>query len=146
MPRKKSVRFQKPKIKEKDREKKVSNIKSFSRLKGMKDILFDEYRYWDLVIKKATEMARVYGFRRIDTPVLEDAKLYERSTGKGSDIVTKEMYTFIDKNGERVSLRPEATPSLTRAYIEHGMFNLPQPVKMFWLGPIFRHEKPQAGI
>jgi len=132
-------------MKEKEKEKKVSSIKSFSRLKGMKDILFDEYRYWELVIKKATEMARVYGFRRVDTPILEDARLYERSTGKGSDIVTKEMYTFVDKNGERVSLRPEATPSLTRVYIEHGMFNLPQPVKMFWLGPIFRHEKPQAG-
>ena len=145
MPRKKNMKFQKSKFREKEKEYKPSGIKSFSRLKGMKDILFDEYRYWDLVIRKASDMAKVYGFRRIDTPVLEDARLYERSTGKSSDIVTKEMYTFVDKNGERVSLRPEATPSLTRAYIEHGMFNLPQPVKTFWLGPIFRHEKPQAG-
>lgn len=141
MPRRKNIKTQKSGIKEK--EKKYNIL--FSRLKGMKDVLFDEYKYWDLVIKKATELARVYGFRRMETPVLEDTKLYERATGKGSDIVTKEMYTFIDKNGERISLRPEATPSLVRAYIEHGMFNLPQPVKMFWLGPIFRHEKPQAG-
>ena len=117
----------------------------YSRLRGMKDILFDEYKYWDLVIKKATELAKAYGFKRIETPVLEKAELYERSTGKTSDIVTKEMYVFVDKNGERVALRPEATPGLVRTYIEHGMLNLPQPVKMFWVGSLFRHEKPQAG-
>ena len=90
-------------------------------------------------------MAKIYGFNRIDTPILERAELYERSIGKNTDIVSKEMYSFIDKNGDKIALRPEATPSLVRAYIEHGMFNMPQPVKMFWLGPVFRHEKPQAG-
>jgi histidyl-tRNA synthetase len=121
-------------------------IKSrYVRLRGMKDITFDEYKYWELVIKKATELAKAYSFKRIETPILEKAELFERSTGRTSDIVTKEMYTFVDKNGERVSMRPEATPGLVRTYIEHGMFNLPQPVKMFWLGPLFRHEKPQAG-
>lgn len=117
----------------------------FSRLRGMKDILFEEYRYWSLVTKKASDLAGAYGFRRIDAPLLEKLELYERSSGKTSDIVAKEMYSFVDKGGERVALRPEVTPGLVRAYIEHGMFNLPQPVKMFCLGPVFRHDKPQAG-
>ena len=117
----------------------------FSRLRGMKDVLPKEYKYWNLVIRKASELAKVYGFERIETPILEHLELYERSTGKDSDIVSKEMFTFIDKNGEKVALRPEATPGLVRSYIEHGMFNLPQPVKLFWLGPLFRHEKPQLG-
>lgn len=117
----------------------------FSRLRGMKDVLPKEYRYWNLVIRKASELAKAYGFKQIETPVLEHLELYERSTGKSSDIVSKEMFNFIDKNGEKVALRPEATPGLVRSYIEHGMFNLPQPVKLFWLGPLFRHEKPQLG-
>lgn len=119
--------------------------KMFYRLRGMKDILPDEYRYWSLVVKKASELAKAYSFRRIETPILENLELYERSTGKSSDIVTKEMFSFIDKNGEKVALRPEATPGIVRSYIEHGMFNLPQPTKLFWLGPVFRHDKPQAG-
>jgi len=143
MPKKKVIKIKETKVKTGESGKR--GARRFSRLRGMKDILFDEYRYWDLVIKKASELAKTYGFRRIKTPVLENLELYERSTGKGSDIVTKEMYSFVDKNGEKVALRPEATPGLVRAYIEHGMFNLPQPVKVFWLGSIFRHDKPQAG-
>ncbi|MDO8260373.1 MAG: histidine--tRNA ligase [Candidatus Magasanikbacteria bacterium] len=119
--------------------------KNFSRLRGMKDVLFEEHKYWDLVEKKARDLAKVYGFNRISTPVMEKLDMYERSTGKETDIVSKEMYSFVDKSGEKVALRPEATPGLVRAYIEHGMFNLPQPVKMFWLGPCFRHDKPQSG-
>jgi histidyl-tRNA synthetase len=136
------------KSREKDNEREPRQPKKasrFSRLRGMKDILFDEARYWDLVEKKANDMAAVYGYKRIITPVLERAELYERSTGKETDIVSKEMYSFTDKSGDRVAMRPEATPGLVRSYIEHGMFNLPQPVKMYWLGPLFRHEKPQAG-
>ncbi len=116
-----------------------------SRLRGMKDILFDEYRYWDVVVEKALDLADVYGFKKIDTPVLEYYDLYERATGQDTDIVSKEMYMFTDKSGEKLALRPEATPGLVRSYIEHGMFNLPQPVKMAWMGPLFRHEKPQSG-
>ncbi len=119
--------------------------KFISRLRGMKDVLPDEYKYWNLIFKKALELSKSYGFRRMETPVLEALELYERSSGRSSDIVTKEMFSFIDKNGDRIALRPEATPGLVRAYIEHGMFNLPQPVKLFWLGPVFRHDKPQAG-
>lgn len=117
----------------------------FSRLRGMRDVLFSEYKYWDLVLRKAKELAATYGFRLIKTPVLEKYSIYERTTGKVTDIVSKEMYSFVDKSGDKVALRPEATPSLARAYIEHGMFNQPQPVKMLWLGSLFRHEKPQFG-
>ncbi len=138
MPRKAS---KKTKVK----TKKEKKIKSFSRLRGMKDVLFDDYKYWELVIKKASDLAKMYGFKRIEIPILEKAELYERSSGKTSDVVSKEMYIFVDKNKEKVALRPEATPGLVRAYIEHGMFNLPQPVKMFFWGPLFRHEKPQSG-
>ncbi len=146
MPRistKKNIRqYGKPK---EDKSVPRNKNKSFYKLRGMKDVLFDEHKYWDLVINKANNLARIYGFKRIETPVLETAGMYERSTGKETDIVTKEMYSFADKNGDKVALRPEATPSLVRAYIEHGMFNLPQPVKMLWIGPLFRHEKPQSG-
>ena len=128
-----------------EKQSKSRKPNKYSRLRGMRDILFDEYRYFDLVIKKASDLAAVYGFKRIETPILEKLDLYERSTGKETDIVSKEMYSFVDKGGDKVALRPEATPGLVRAYIEHGMFNLPQPVKIFWLGPLFRHEKPQSG-
>jgi len=131
--------------KEKDRFPKEKRERTYSRLRGMRDVLFDEYRYYDLVEGKARDLAEVYGFRRVITPVLEKAELYERATGKATDIVSKEMYVFPDKNGERVAMRPELTPSMVRAYIEHGMFNLPQPVKMFTIGSCFRHEKPQSG-
>jgi histidyl-tRNA synthetase len=117
----------------------------FVRLRGMKDIIFDENKYWDLVIKKASDLAEIYGFKKIQTPILEGLELYKKSTGETSDIVSKEMYSFVDKNGEKVAMRPEITPSLVRAYIENGMLNMPHPVKMYSYGPIFRHEKPQAG-
>ena len=133
----------------KNKDKKFHDInrkrRGFKRIRGMKDILFDEYRYWDLVVNKAGNLAKTYSFKQISTPLLENLELYKRSSGKSSDIVNKEMYSFIDKNGEKLAIRPEATPGMARAYIEHGMFNLPQPIKMFWLDPLLRHEKPQSG-
>lgn len=132
----------KEKPKKEGREKRG---KRYNRLRGMKDVLFEEHKYWDIIETKARDLAAYYGFKRIQTPVLERLDLYERSTGKETDIVSKEMYSFIDKGGDKVAIRPEATPGLVRAYIENGMFNLPQPVKMFWWGPLFRHEKPQSG-
>lgn len=135
-------------FKKKEAEEKIFKVrrgKFVPRLRGMKDILPDEYKYWNLVIKKASELSKAYGFRRIDTPVLEGLELFERSSGRTSDVVTKEMFSFVDKNNDKIALRPEATPGIVRAYIEHGMFNIPQPVKLFWLGPVFRHDKPQAG-
>jgi len=129
----------------KEEELKKPKLTKYSKLKGMKDVLFDEYKYWDLVIKKASDLAGTYGFKRMDIPVLESEALYEKSTGKATDIVTKEMYSFVDKSGDRIALRPEATPGLARAYNDHGMFNMPQPVKALFIGPLFRHEKPQSG-
>ena len=124
---------------------KVKRNNRFSRLRGMKDVLFDEYKYWDLIVRKAVDLADFYGFCRIETPILEKLNLYERTTGQDTDIVSKEMYSFVDKSGDKIALRPEATPGIARAYIEHGLFNKPQPVKTFQLGPLFRHEKPQSG-
>lgn len=126
-------------------KKKSDRNKKFNRLRGMRDILFEEYKYWDLIKNKAGNLAKYYGFNRIETPILEKLGLYERSTGKDTDIVSKEMYSFLDKSGDKIALRPEATPGIMRAYIEHGMFNQPQPVKTYWTGPVFRHEKPQSG-
>ena len=120
-------------------------VKNFFRLRGMKDVMPDDLKYWNLVKKKAGDLAIAYGFKQIDTPIMENLELYERSSGKTSDIVTKEMYSFVDKGGNKVALRPEATPSLVRAYIEHGMINQPQPVNFYWLGQVFRHDKPQSG-
>lgn len=127
------------------KESRERRAKQYSRLRGMKDVLFEEHAYWEIIGSKANDLAKTYGFNRIETPILEKLELYERSTGKETDIVSKEMYSFIDKSGDRVALRPEATPGLVRAYVEHGMFNLPQPVKMCMIGPLFRHEKPQSG-
>src|SRR3990167_2402635 len=121
-------------------------LKEISRLRGMRDILPEEYRYSEYVIARAERICVQYGFAKTELPVLEQQALYERSTGKQSDVVSKEMYTFIDKDGDKVALRPEATPGLVRSYVEHGLFNLPmQPVRLLWTGNLFRREKPQAG-
>lgn len=133
------------KAKDEAKIKKPRKPQRFSKLRGMKDVMVKEGKYWSLIMKKAEDLAQIYGFNRIDTPVLERLSLYEKSTGKETDIVSKEMYSFIDKGGDKIAIRPEATPGIVRAYIEHGMFNMPQPVKTFWFGPVFRHEKPQSG-
>jgi len=114
-------------------------------LRGFKDILPGEQKYWDLIRDKVKKLAFDYGFSRIDLPVLEETALFVRTVGKETDIVAKEMFSFIDRGGDNVSLRPEATASVARAYINHGMLNLPQPVKLFYMGPMFRYERPQSG-
>lgn len=86
-----------------------------------------------------------YGFERIDTPILESTDLYLRGTGESTDIVQKEMYTFKTKGGDSLTLRPEGTPGIVRAYIENGMNVRPHPVKLFYWGPMFRHDQPQHG-
>lgn len=114
-------------------------------LRGMRDILPSEQRYWRFVSKKIESLARGYGYDRIDTPIIEETGLFVRSAGKQSDVVEKEMFSFVDKGGENVTLRPEGTASVARAYINHGMFSLPQPVKLYYTGPMFRYERPQHG-
>lgn len=124
---------------------KVSGKKTPQVLRGFKDTLPGEQKYWDLLRKKADQMSLDYGFERIDFPYLEETSLFNRSVGKETDIVEKEMFSFLDRGGENVSLRPEATAQVARAYINHGMFNLPQPVKLFYMGPMFRYDRPQSG-
>ncbi|MBU4331639.1 histidine--tRNA ligase [Patescibacteria group bacterium] len=114
-------------------------------LRGMKDILPQEQKYWELIRSKVEKLAPVYGFGKIDTPLLEETRLFERAVGEGTDIVEKEMFSFTDQGGDNISLRPEATASIVRAYTEHGMLNLPQPVKLWYWGPMFRYDRPQAG-
>lgn len=111
----------------------------------MHDILPEDFAYFNKVQKAIENVARYYGFSRIETPVLEFAEIFSKGTGSGTDIVEKEMYTFRTKGGDLVALRPEYTPVVMRSYIEHGMHNMPQPVKLWYLGPCFRHERPQAG-
>ena len=85
------------------------------------------------------------GFGQIDTPIFEDSELFVRTVGEATDIVRKEMYTFTDRGGRSLTLRPEGTAPVCRAYLEHGMHKLPQPVKLWYTGPMFRYEAPQSG-
>ncbi|MBI2476959.1 histidine--tRNA ligase [Candidatus Uhrbacteria bacterium] len=130
---------------EEDATKRKATIKTPDALRGMKDILPDEQPYYEYFRRKAQDIAETYSFGRIDTPILEDVRIFERSVGKMTDIVEKEMYVFEDKGGDRVALRPESTASVARAYINHGMLNLPQPVKLWYMGPMFRYDRPQSG-
>jgi histidyl-tRNA synthetase len=114
-------------------------------LRGFRDILPEEQARWDMVRDTVRNVADAYSFGRIELPILERAELFARTVGKQTDIVEKEMYAFDDPAGEKVCLRPEATASVARAYINHGMLNLPQPVKLWYLAPMFRHDRPQAG-
>lgn len=113
--------------------------------KGMHDILPIDQPYWAFVLKKSKAILEEYGFERIDTPIVETTSLFVRSVGEGTDIVEKELYAFKTKGGEQLALRPELTAGLVRAYIEHGMQVLPQPVQVWTVGPVFRHDNPQAG-
>ena len=117
----------------------------FQAPRGTADLLPEEQKYRRYIESKAVALARSYGFGRIDSPVFEDAALFVRSVGEGTDIVEKEMYTFEDRGGDTVTLRPEGTAPVCRAYLEHGMHNLPQPVRMYYFCPVFRYERPQAG-
>lgn len=113
--------------------------------RGTRDILPEEQRYFDFIFGMADAESRRSGFGRIETPIIEDASLFERSVGKETDIVEKEMYTFKDKSGNIIALRPEGTASVVRSFIQHGMQNLPKPLKFYYSGPMFRYERPQAG-
>ena len=113
--------------------------------RGTSDILPQEQAYWRYIEQKVVDICQLYGYERIDLPAFEDTSLFSRSIGEGTDIVEKEMYTFEDKGGNKITLRPECTAPVCRAYLEHGMHNLPQPVKLYYFASIFRYERPQAG-
>lgn len=113
--------------------------------RGTTDLLPDEQKYWRYIEDRAVALARRYGYGRIDTPVFEDSGLFVRSVGAGTDIVEKEMYIFEDRGGDSITLRPEGTAPVCRAFLEHGMHSLPQPVRLYYFCPVFRYERPQAG-
>ncbi|NLT43865.1 MAG: histidine--tRNA ligase [Anaerolineae bacterium] len=113
--------------------------------RGTQDILPEDQPYWEFVRSTAADVCRRYGFERLDIPLFEETSLFVRGVGEGTDIVDKEMYSFEDKGGTELTLRPEFTAGVIRAYIEHGMHTRPQPVKVFSIGPAFRYERPQAG-
>ncbi|OHA82572.1 MAG: histidine--tRNA ligase [Candidatus Yonathbacteria bacterium RIFCSPLOWO2_01_FULL_43_27] len=113
--------------------------------KGMRDILDKEYYAFQGFFEKASEVAIYYGFRPIETPILERETVFTSSLGVGTDIRDKEMYSLKTKGGDHLAMRPEGTAAVMRAYLEHGMHTLPQPVMLYYYGPFFRHENPQRG-
>lgn len=116
-----------------------------SSVRGTHDILPGEVEKWQYVERMARDLCGRYGYVEIRTPIIEREELFAKGTGATTDIVQKEMYTFTDKGGERIALRPEATPSMVRAYVEHALEQALPVVKLFTMGPMFRHERPQKG-
>src|SRR6202035_2831968 len=119
--------------------------KRVQSVKGRRDLLPPETAVWAAVEAVARRVFGIYGYGEIRTPVLEETELFVRGVGESTDIVGKEMYTFADKKGRSLTLRPENTAPVARAYVEHGMQNLVAPVKLFYIGPQFRYERPQKG-
>jgi len=113
--------------------------------KGMRDIMNDDYYRYQGFFEKAQEIAVYYGFSPIETPMMEHEEVFMKTSGEGSDIVEKEIYTLKTKGGDRLALRPEGTAATMRAYLEHGMLSQPQPLYFYTYGPRFRHDKPQKG-
>lgn len=113
--------------------------------RGTFDILPQEHAYWKYVEEKAASLCQLYGYQPLSTPIFEDAQVFTKTVAGGTDIVDKEMYIFEDKSGQELALRAEGTAPVCRAYLEHGLFNLPQPVKLYYIGPAFRYERPQSG-
>ncbi len=126
-------------------KKSKKNSKNFLSPKGMRDIMNQEYYNFQGFFEKAQEVAVYYGFKPIETPMLEQEEVFTSGIGEGTDIVDKEIYSLKTKGGDRLALRPEHTAPLIRAYIENGMQNLPQPVLFYQYGPSFRHDNPQQG-
>jgi histidyl-tRNA synthetase len=117
----------------------------FQSIKGVRDILPPETALWNRVEQTARSVFGAYGFGEIRLPIFEQTELFARSIGADTDVVAKEMYSFLDRDSESITLRPEATASAVRAYIEHGMQTLPGNVKLYYMGPMFRRERPQKG-
>src|SRR5712692_2003073 len=114
-------------------------------VKGTRDLLPPATAVWNHVEARAREVFRAYNYHEIRTPILEETQLFARGVGEDTDIVTKEMYTFEDRDGSSLTLRPEATASVMRAYIEHRLDQRPGVQKLYYIGPMFRRERPQKG-
>jgi histidyl-tRNA synthetase len=130
-------------------EKKVAAVEKEVLLmqppRGMRDILPVDQPYWERVRKALAVACQEYGFSRIDTPVVEYANLVTKTIGEGTDVVDKELYSFVTKGGDNVALRPEFTAGIARAYIQHGMSVLPKPIRLFSTGSVYRYDRPQEG-
>ncbi len=113
--------------------------------KGTKDVLPAESYKWQYIEEKARRVARLYDLREIRTPVFEHTELFSRGVGDTTDVVTKEMYTFLDKGERSITLKPEGTAGVARSFIENGLYSTPMPLKMYYIIPAFRYERPQAG-
>jgi histidyl-tRNA synthetase len=113
--------------------------------RGTKDLLPGEIEKWHYVEKVAREISEVYGYQEIRIPIFEHTELFQRGVGETTDVVQKEMYTFQDRGGRNITLRPEGTAGVVRAYLENHLNNQPQPIKLYYLGPMFRYDRPQAG-
>lgn len=117
----------------------------YQKVKGTEDIFGSETKYWYWIEERAKQLAIRYGYEEIRTPIFEDTRLFVRSVGEETDIVQKEMYSFDDKGGRSITLRPEGTAPVVRAFIENGLFAKGLPQKYFYIGPMFRYERPQSG-
>ncbi len=117
----------------------------FEAPRGTHDILPSEQPLWQWVSGEMADVCTLYGYRRIDTPAVEDTELIVRTSGGGSDVVQKETYTFMDRGGRSLTLRPEATAPICRAYVQHGLHREAQPQKLYTIGPMWRYDRPQRG-
>lgn len=124
---------------------KINKSEDLQSPKGMRDLIGEELFSFQGFFEKAAEIALYYGFKPIETPILEKEEIFSRGVGEGTDIVSKEMFSLKTKGGDHLVLRPEGTASVMRSYVEHGMFSLPQPLMFYYHGPFFRHENPQRG-
>ncbi len=119
--------------------------RKFQSVKGVYDILPKDHEFFTFIKKAVRHRCRQAGFRRISTPIFEETGVFQRSLGEETDIVSKEMYTFMDKGDRSLTLKPESTAGVVRSYIEHSMVNWPQPVELYYIEPHFRYDKPQKG-
>ena len=117
----------------------------FEAPRGTQDVRPAQQPLWERVVRETETLCAAYGYGRITTPLFEDTELFTRTSGAGSDVVQKEMYTFTDRGDRSLTLRPEGTASVARAYIEHGLHREPQPVKTYLIGPMYRYAAPQRG-
>ena len=118
---------------------------NFKAIRGTYDHIPEDMDTWNFVESIARKTASTFGYKEISTPIFEQTGLFKRAVGEGTDVVQKEMYNFTDLGGNELTLRPEGTASVCRAFIEHGMHNKPYPVRLFYIAPMFRHERPQSG-
>ena len=113
--------------------------------RGTHDVLASDWPHWERIVDEVGRLCALYGYRPITTPVFEDTELFQRTSGAGSDVVQKEMYTFLDRSGRSLTLRPEGTAPIARAYLQHGLQREPQPAKLFTIAPMHRYSAPQRG-